>query len=328
MVAVLSGATLLPWVTNLQSNFGIKQVSRCNAPGREEYYDIVGRLGADIIYHPSLVLLCALAFGGIGWAVKRRDLLPLLPAFTWLLLLLYSNPYLLPFCVPGAGYVDLVTVLSGAWVPLCLMAGYTLAAFAAWVVSLGDGNPGARRRLWRLASCGLIGATVLLCGFASGMQLAPVVVKDNKPYLMPGDIDVMTWMRSNIPRSSYVLAEPFSFGWSKSDVLGTDAGTWVPYVAGVPSSVPPMTAYNERPRDPDYIDKLRALVSAEPLHRTDKRGLPLPTTADWDALKQAGITHIYSGSRSEWFDLDFLFAQPEQVTPLYHHDSAWLFELK
>jgi hypothetical protein len=162
------------------------------------------------------------------------------------------------------------------------------------------------------------------------MQLAPVVVKDNKPYLTPGDVNVMTWMRDNLPRSSYVLAEPFAFKWS-NDVLGTDAGTWVPYVAGVPSSVPPMTAYNERPADPDYISKLTNLVlsGAEPLKRTNgDTGAALPTRVDWDTLKQAGITHIYSGSRSEYIDLDFLFAHPESVTPLYHQDNAWVFELR
>ncbi|MEA2574367.1 MAG: hypothetical protein QOH93_1665, partial [Chloroflexia bacterium] len=160
MVAVLSGATLLPWVINLLSNFAIKQVSKGNEPGRESYYDIGERLGPDILYHPSLFLLCALALGGIAWAVKRRDVLPLLPAFTWVLVLLYSNPYLLPFKVFGAGAVDLVTVLSGGWVPLCLMAGYPLARLAAWVISLGDATPGARQRAWLLASGGLIGAAV------------------------------------------------------------------------------------------------------------------------------------------------------------------------
>lgn len=329
-VAVLSAATLLPWIMNLRGNFGVRQVSRCNAPGRESYYDIGERLGPDILNHPSLYLLCALALGGVAWAIRRRDLLPLLPGFTWLLVLLYSNPYLLPFCVPGAGYVDLVTVLSGAWVPLCLMAGYPLARFASWVVSLPDATPGARQRVWRVASGGLIGAVVLLCGFASGMQLATVVEKDNKPYLTPGDINVMTWMRDNLPRSSYILAEPFAFRWSE-DVLGTDAGTWVPFVAGLPSSVPPMTAYNERPADPDYIAKLTNLVlsGAEPIIRRDRKtGELLPTIADWDALKQAGITHIYAGSRSEHFDMQFLFDNPDRVIPIYHHDNAWLFVLR
>jgi hypothetical protein len=329
MVAVLSAATLLPWIVNLQGNFGINEVSKGNAPGREKYYDIGERLGPDILNHPSLVLLCALALGGIGWAVKRRDLLPLLPGLTWGLVLLYSNPYLFPFSVPGAGSIDLVTVLSGVYVPLCLMAGYPLARFAAWVITLADTTPGARQRLWRLTSGGLIGATVLLCGLASGMQLAPVVVKDNKPYLTPGDVDAMTWMRDNLPRSSYLLAEPFNFDWSPGNVLGTDAGVWVPLVAGLPSSVPPITAYNERPADPAYLIKLRELVGAEPLVRADpKTGQALPTTADWDALKRAGISHIFVGSRSEYFDMPYLFNHPEQVTPLYHRDNAWVFALK
>jgi hypothetical protein len=328
-VAVLSVATLLPWIVNLQGNFGINEVSKGNAPGRESYYDIAERLGPDILNHPSMFLLCALALGGLGWAVKRRDLLPLLPGITWAAVLLYSNPYLFPFPMPGAGSIDLVTVLSGVYVPLCLMAGYPLARLAGWVITLADATPGARQRLWRAASGGLVGAVVLLGGLAFGMQLAPVVVKDNKPYLTPGDVNVMTWMRDNLPRSSYVLAEPFAFKWSPNNVLGTDAAIWVPLIAGVPSSVPPITAYNERPADPDYIAKMRALLAAEPLVRnvqgTDR---VLPTTVDWDALKRAGITHIFAGSRSEYIDIPFLFDNPDFVTPLYHHDSAWVFALR
>jgi hypothetical protein len=161
------------------------------------------------------------------------------------------------------------------------------------------------------------------------MQLAPVVVKDNKPYLTQGDVDTLTWMRDNLPRNAYVLAEPFNFDWSKGDVLGTDAAVWAPYIAGVRSSVPPMTAYNERPADPTYLNSLRELVAMEPLLRKDNETqLPLPTTADWEGLKQAGITHIYAGSRSEYIDMQFLFDNPDQVTPLYHHDNAWVFELR
>ncbi|HYP19034.1 MAG TPA: DUF6541 family protein [Chloroflexia bacterium] len=332
-VAVLSLATLLPWIVNLQGNFGINEVSKGNAPGREKYYDIAERLGPDILNHPSLYLVCALALGGIGWAVKRRDLLPLLPGITWAVVLLYSNPYLFPLPegmgLPGAGAIDLVTVLSGVYVPLCLMAGYPLARFASWVITLADGTPGARQRLWRLASGGLIGAVVLLGGLASGMQLAPVVVKDNKPYLTPGDVNVMLWMRDNLPRNSYVLAEPFAFDWSPNNLLGTDAAIWVPLIAGLPSSVPPITAYNERPADPNYIKKMRELLGAEPLVRkVQDTGQLLPTTVDWDALKQAGITHIFAGSRSEYIDMIFLFDNPDSVTPLYHHDNAWVFALR
>ena len=322
-VAVLSAATLLPWIINLQ-NFTVKQVSRENEPGREAYYNISERLGPDILYHASLFLLCALALGGIGWAVTRRDLLPLLPAFTWGLVLLYSNPYLFPFRLPGAGAIDLVTVLSGVFIPLCLLAGYPLARFATWVISLGNGAQVARQRLWRVAAGGLLGAAVLVCGLASAMQMVPITIRDNKPYLTPGDINVLTWMRDNLPRDSYVLAEPFAFEWS-NDVLGTDAGLWTAYIARVPSSVPIMTAYNERPAQPDYIYNLTSLVGVSPLLDTKHH---TPTDADWDALKQAGVTHIFVGSRSEYFDMQFLFNHPDNVTPLYHRDNSWVFALK
>jgi hypothetical protein len=100
---------------------------------------------------------------------------------------------------------------------------------------------------------------------------------------------------------------------------------WVPLVAGVQASVPPMTAYNERLADPNYLTRMRQLVGIEPLIKPPKDG---PTTADWDALERAGVTHIYIGSRSSYFDKAYLFAHPEHATLVYHSDDTWLFALK
>lgn len=330
-VAVLSGATLLPWLINLRQNFHVNDLDKPVDAQRCTYYDISSRLGKDILYNPSLFIITALSLGGIAWAIKRRDPLPLFPAITWILLTVWSNPCWAPVPFDMAtrlkvGYLDSVTVVSGAWLPLCLMAGYTLTRFAAWVLMLANGSKGRWPLAWTAFSSALIGAVVLVCGLASGMQMSPVA--DNKPYVTASDLNVMLWMRGHLPANSFVLAEPFAFAWSRESVLGTDAGLWIPLVAGMRTSVPPMTAYNERLADPNYLKNTRNIIEFEPLRQFDTTNNPLPTRVDWTALKQAGVTHIFVGSRSEYFDKPFMFSHPDNISLLYQRDGTMLFALK
>src|SRR6185436_11300755 len=111
----------------------------------------------------------------------------LLPALTWLLLGLWSSPYLLPVRLPFAGYLDITTLATGAWLPLALLAGYELARAGAWVLSLGDSYGRARKRLWGVAAAGTLALVVLLGGGANGLLLAPMI--DDKPYIGPADAE-------------------------------------------------------------------------------------------------------------------------------------------
>src|SRR5205807_7371381 len=94
--------------------------------------------------------------------------------------------------------------------------------------------------------------------------LVPMI--DNKPYLTQADADAMQWMRANLPRNAYVLANPFAFPWDPPPqaIQGSDAGLWVPLLVGARTSVPPIPAYNERLADPHYLNNIRALLPWEP----------------------------------------------------------------
>jgi len=263
-------------------------------------------------------ILVALAMLGLVWVIRWRYWILLLPAAVWLVLGIWSNPYFLPFRLPYAGYLDVTTLVTGVWLPLALIAGLALHGVASWVISLGDSYDAVRKQVWRVVTPLLIGMVVLVGGAASSLALASKL--DNKPYIGLGDLETLFWMRENLPRDAYVLANPFAFTWDPppQSVHGSDAGLWVPLVAGVRVSVPPIPAYNERPSIPGYIDGLRALVGAEPFSGRE---------ADWDALKAAGITHIYVGSRGGALDVPALLSS-EHSRLLYHSDGAWVFELR
>jgi hypothetical protein len=132
-------------------------------------------------------------------------------------------------------------------------------------------------------------------------------------------------MRDNLPRNAYVLVNPFAFGWAPGNVYGSDSGMWAPLVAGVRASVPPLPAYNERLGDPDYTNKLLDVIKYEPFMCNDpdpQRCVP----PDWQALRDAGVTHIFVGTRGGALDVPELL-QSEHTQLLYHVDGAYVFEL-
>jgi hypothetical protein len=238
-----------------------------------------------------------------------------LPSVAWLLLGLWSNPYLFPFRLPYSGYLDVTTVVSGAWLPLSILGGYAVVLFCQWFLSFATTSP-AQRAL-RYAAIALLTLTGLLVGAASGLALSSKI--DLKPYLARADMDAMAWMRDHLPSNSYVLANPFAFPWDPPPqaVHGSDAGLWTPLLAGVRSSVPPIPAYNERPFDPHYIDDLREIVGD-----AHYGGEP-----DWDALKAVGITHIYVGSRGGGLSVSQL-VHSDHTRLLFQEDAVWVFELR
>jgi hypothetical protein len=316
LAGALTVVALLPWLVNLAQNFTMRFVGR-HTPTAVEYYSIRPLWDAGLLTHPSLMAMMMLAVvGAVLWVRERRNLVLVLPALTWLVLAVWSNPYLLPVRLPFAGYLDSTTLVTSAWLPVALLGGYALAGVGAWFARLGD--PAGRwvRNVWRYATAGG-GVALLLGGAVSALALAGQL--DSKPYIAQADAEALIWMRDHLARDAYVLANPFAFGWSPRNVHGSDAGLWVPLVTGgIRSSVPPLPAYNERPADPGYLDQLRDLVRYEPFAGQQ---------ADWDALKSAGITHIYVGSRGGALDVPSLIAS-DRTRLVFHKDGAWVFELR
>jgi hypothetical protein len=161
-----------------------------------------------------------------------------------------------------------------------------------------------------------MGAALVTVGMSVSAPVAARV--DSKPYIAPADLEALVWMRNNLTRDAKVAANPFAFPWSPHNVYGSDSGMWVPLVAGVPSTVPPLPAYNEQPADPAYLDNALQVVAFEPI---------TGRTPDWESLKRMGVTHIFSGTRGGAFDVPHLLTSP-QVTLEFQRDGAYLFALR
>jgi hypothetical protein len=319
LVGLLTLATLLPWLLNLTQNFTRRFVGM-ETEASVGYYSLDRTLGGtDLVFHPSLLFMLALSVIGVAVSVWRRNPYPTILALTWLLLGVWSNPYLLPFRLPYAGYLDVTTLLTGAWVALALLAGYALGEMARGFMSLADSYKSGRQRMWRMSAFALMGGALLVGGMAVSLNNSARI--DNKPYIARSDAEALAWARDNLPRDAYVLANPFAFPWSNA-VQGSDSGLWVPLAApGVRASVPPLPAYNERPEEPSYLNDLLDITHATGYQSSG------PMQPDWDALKSAGVTHVYVGSRGGALSVPVLL-RSDRTDLLFHRDAVWIFRLR
>jgi hypothetical protein len=242
----------------------------------------------------------------------------LLPIFVLLFLPPWPGLFQVNVRLPYAGYLDATTLVQGLWLPLSLPAGYTLAELGRWMLGLGDAYKGRAKIAWRYYTAGAVALVALAGGLAAGFALGARL--DINPYIAEADVAAFNWMEGHLRRDAYVLANPFAFSWDPEGVHGSDAGLWVPLmVRGVRSSVPPLPAYNERPSYPDYMRNLRDIVAFEPFNGQ---------RPDWQALKRAGITHIYVGSRGGALYVPDLMKSKAAVAEVFHKDRVWVFELK
>jgi hypothetical protein len=274
----------------------------------------------------------------ITYHVSQPSLV-LIPALAWLILELWASPQLLPFHLPFVGYLDAVTLTSSAWLPACLLAAYAVVRTWNWVshqtsyvmrhasddsATLPSSDVSRMTHdesrityhASRLARP-FLALTCLLFALASGLSLSPV--NDRTPFIAQADMEAFAWMRDNLPGDSYILSDSFSFSWSPNQILGGDAGLWLPLTTGLRSSVPPISAYNEKPIDPAYFAQVQALAVARPDPGNE---------ANWQTIEAAGITDIYVGTRSagDGFDVEGLLSDPH-VRLIFHRDGVWLFEI-
>ena len=141
------------------------------------------------------------------------------------------------------------------------------------------------------------------------------------------DERAMTWIGTNTPSDAKFLING-ALAYGGVGVVGTDAGWWIPILAGRENTIPPLTYVSETPFSPDYARQVHDLMVQ--LQATDlaaPEGLAL--------LKQNGITHIYIGQQEGriWNPGPSLLsaeslANVPYYEPVYHEDRVWVFEVR
>jgi hypothetical protein len=129
----------------------------------------------------------------------------------------------------------------------------------------------------------------------------------------------MAWIRENTPDEAKFLANSF-FAYEENVVVGSDAGWWIPYLAGRANTVPPMTYGQEASSVADYIAQVNGFA------REVQDG-DLGAAETVQVLKDYGVSHVYVGQKGGTIAVDTLM-ESAAYELLYHQDRVWIFGVR
>ena len=247
-------------------------------PGYNVFPD---RLLSDL---PSRVLIAASALALVAALLRRQRVM--LGVGIWacvcmllanLRLLGLSDLWMLP---------NSVMVISW-WVPASVLCGWLAAELleaaeyaCTW---LRARKPAPVRRTGHIAMPALVIA--FLAALLWGSWRLVDTVNPSTVLVKRDDIAAMRWITANTPADALFLVN--SIAWSGQLHAGSDAGWWIPYLAGRRASMPPLL---HSQGDQVYFRQVRDLAAAvEALSSPDAPEL-------LTMLRDAGITHVYIGA--------------------------------
>ncbi len=256
------------------------------------------RLGDLVLNYPTNWFVLGSATLALVWGIWRR-LAGVLAMAAWLAILLAIS---LP---AGAGeFMDPITVITSSFLPLSVMIGVAAGDFVA---------VGGRRQRWRTIA---IGATLLLAAFYGSTRVVDAV-ESGAAYVQPEDLAAAAWVSEHVPEDALFMANTFRFDFLPDFVIASDAGGWLPVLAGRATIVPPMIYPVERTAEPDFNKRLVALAEIAP---------DMASPAAIELLRNAGITHVFIGQRGGRIDPASLLASPDYALE-YHAANTYVFRL-
>jgi hypothetical protein len=249
----------------------------------------------------------------IGYGLWRRERGAALVSLWWFLILLAANPQWLG--LPGAGALTNFAVLIAAYLPAAILIGGLLPGLAR-ETALGLHLP--FRRLWPLAaSAGLLAIALL------GADLRRADIRaDEYALVTHPDRQAFAWIATNTPPEAGFLVN--SFRAFVNARVGSDAGWWLPLLAGRDNSVPPLNYTSEREPWPGYRQSLHAIPEALAAGGPDS-----PTVLS--LLDEQGLTHVYIGQQQGQVNYSGPTLNPAdfETSPhyelIYHQDRVWIF---
>jgi hypothetical protein len=323
-VGVGAGLLFLPWLLrnlggdNLQM-FGILTTQ---APAQAHpitwEYNAIGDLRTylDPLWWFAMVL-------GLGLGLWQRRRGVLLMAVWWLLLLVATNPNWLS--LPGAGVISNFALFIFAYLPAGIFSGVLVATAARWFARpTSPARPGmTRARRWAPALGLLVMVGLGIWGLSE--RLGDMGI-DHHALVTRPDVRAAAWIRDNTLPGDRFLVNSFPT-YADSSIVGSDAGWWLPLLAGRQTTVPPLNYSSEQGPTPDYEQRVNELSrQVREAGPTDDAVVAM--------LQDAGVTHVYIGQRQgtvnttglEALDPGELLDSPYYQL-LYHKDRVWVFEL-
>jgi hypothetical protein len=281
-----------PWLLNLFGSYLMPNaasfVQEVPAP------DQIARASAlpDMVplYARGVVLVGALV--GLCVANWRRLWRVAMPGLWSILLVVCVVPHIVG--LPATGLIDSLTGFGAFYLTLPVLASFALA-------TMQEGSEAGLRWLRIPPVVGLVlagGGALAIITWGSHWQRN--VVDPSTQLVTPADMRAMVWIRQHTPPDSRFYVNSFP-AYGGTLVAGTDAGWWLPLLAGRPSNLPPLTYGTEWGEEPYYLDRVNLLVEAvrgHPLTSTDPVSVDLTRPEARQTLRKAGIEYVYIGAHA------------------------------
>jgi hypothetical protein len=310
LLALLLGA---PWLWLVAASHRLGYAVSIS-PGNDASYSI-SRLGITVLEYPTNYGLLPLAGLALVWGWLKRDVLVIWLTLWVALMLLLSGPGLL------AGNMDTVSVVISAYLPLAVLLGWLVEPFHTLVgvqqphqsVSTPDVHPPRWARLGRgLAALGLLALSLW------GVKVSLDHYYPSNVMVRPADLPALDWVRAHTPPDTLFMVNTFHWPFNDEYIIGSDAGYWLPLLAGRQTVTLPMTYTLERTVQPGLAERLIAL---------DRLNGQLTSPEALAVLRQAGVTYVFTGERGGMIDVNALLASPAYEL-LYQQGAVAVFRLK
>ncbi len=276
--AVLALILIGPWAAHM--------VRSALIPRGSLYGSWVASPGIDTRFPAALARagntewVLALAAAGLIYAILRRRWHVAVIGLWSGICLLLSDPGIIG--LPGSWFVHGTSAFISYWLP----AGVLIGTLTADVLLLPVTRLPGRAARWGTAIVPVLLTCALVAGATLSLWYQSDVVNARTVLLQETDMPAIDWARKHLPEDSLTLVntEP----WQAGMPMGSDAGWWLPYLAGRTVTFPSVLvsqgneAYRRR-----TMELAETVMQAQEL-----------TAPDFIAgLVDAGVTHLFVGTR-------------------------------
>jgi hypothetical protein len=312
-VAVLAVLLFLPWLPRLLGSNLVKSIEIIAARGssidavRADYQAWFG-----LFWYVPLPLV-VVTIVGLGWSLIRKNWM-VAAQILWVALLASVVAGGL-IHLPASSSMRNFAILIALYIPIGLVVG--------WLISEVAGSENGRLRQ------SLLAITIFIAAILGALGQRNIAKPDTFAYVSRPDILAMAWIREHLPEDAHFLVEGLIY--QNTGIIGSDAGWWLPLLAGSQNSMPPQYATAEVPIEPGYTQRLVALVNKlKNISPGSAQGVSL--------LCSEGITHVYIGQGQGKVALRAMNLGPQLFSPgeflsskyyslLYHQDRVYVFGL-
>ncbi len=312
-VAVLAGLLFLPWVPRLLGSNLVKSIGIIAARGssidavRADYQAWLG-----LFFYVPLPLF-VVTMVGLAWSLVRKNWM-VAAQILWVAFLASVVAGGL-IHLPASSSMRTFAILIALYIPIGLVVG--------WLISEVAGSENGRLRQ------SLLAIIIFIAAILGALGQRNIASPDTFAYVSRPDTIAMKWIRENIPTDSNFLVEGIIY--QGSGIIGSDAGWWLPLLAGRPNSMPPQYATAEVPIEPEYTQRMTTLVKKlKNISPGSVQGVSL--------LCDEGLKHIFIGQGQGNVAQRAMSLGPQLFSPgellsskyyrlLYHQDRVYVFGL-